>query len=196
VQIWVLRRRLQDVPGVRCQVLDIGASRRQRRAECLPTPTAGHFVAQLLGHAARQYVIHLHTNGHNLKSWLMATICAAAGGLNGRRTVVSLGSGALPDYVRRAGRSTRALIRASLASTGAIVCRNEHAREALIDLGIAPGRILVAPGFYGVQAGDTAPIPSEIEAFLGRHSPVLAAMGSSGHEYGLPLVVAAATRLR
>jgi glycosyltransferase involved in cell wall biosynthesis len=196
VQIWVLRRRLAALPGVQCRVLDIGASRRERRSDCLPARNPADFVGKLFVHAARQYVIHLHTNGHNVKSWLVSLTCAMAGMLNARKTVVSVGSGSFPDFVRGAGRATRALIRMTLKAMGAVVCRNEPARAAMIDLGIPAAKILVLPGFYGVRAGDTGEVPAEIGTFLAHHSPVLAAMGSSGREYGIPLVVEAATRLR
>jgi glycogen synthase len=104
VQISVLQRRLSAMSGVVCRVLDIGESRRQRRPECLPAPNPMVFAGQLLRHAAGQYVIHLHPSGHNPKSWVASSACAASGILNGRKTVVSIGSGSAPDFAERAAR--------------------------------------------------------------------------------------------
>lgn len=196
VQVWVLRRRLSAMPGVVCRVLDIGKARHERRAECIPVRNPVDFIGKLLAHAAQQYVIHLHTNGHNVKSWLVSIACAIAGMLNGRKTVVSIGSGQAPDFVRDAGGLLRALIRATLALMGGIICRNEGARAAIIGLGIRPAKIMILPGFYGLSGDEAGAVPGEVEEFLRSHSPVLAAMGSSGPEYGIPLVVEAASHLR
>src|SRR5262249_8734620 len=164
--------------------------------ECLPAPNPIVFAGQLLRHAAGQYVIHLHTSGHNPKSWVASGACATSGILNGRKTVVSIGSGSAPDFAERAGTAMRTLIRATLGLMGAVICRNERTRGKLIDLGVAPAKISVLPGFYGVAGDDRGEIPGHIQGFLDRHSPVLAAMGSTEPEYGLPLVVEAATNLR
>ena len=196
VQIEVLRRRFTATPGVTCRVLDIGEARQARRPECLPVRNPVDFAGKLFFHAAAQYVIHLHTNGHNVKSWVVSSICAAAGMLNGRKTVVSIGSGSASDFVQNAGWPLRMLIRATLSLTGAVICRNERTRTAMIGLGIPATKVMVRPGFYGVSADETTEVPGPIEQFLRRHSPVLAAMGSSAREYGIPLAVEAATRLR
>jgi glycogen synthase len=196
VQISALQRRLSETPGYTGRVLDIGESRRQQRPECLAARNAIEFAWRLASHAARQYVIHLHTSGHNVKSWLVGGACAAAGLVNGRRTVISLGSGLAPEFVRSAGPATRALIKATLALTQIIICRNERTRNAMIALGVPAERIAVLSGFYGVPASRPPEVPSRITEFLHRHFPVLAAMATGGPEYGIPLVVEAASRLR
>ena len=85
---------LREIPRLnpRVAVLDIGTRRRDRRPECLPVRGARDFAFALFGHAARGFTLHLHTNGHNRKSWLVSAACAAAGLTNHRRTVISLGS--------------------------------------------------------------------------------------------------------
>jgi glycogen synthase len=196
VQVSVLHELLSAGPGSTCRVLDIGKARHQRRRECLPARNGLEFTWQLLAHAARRYVLHLHTNGHNLKSWLITVACAAAGILNGRRTVVSLGSGLAPDYVEASSGATRLLVRAALRSMGAVICRNERTRAALVRLGMAGERVAIVAGFYGVKIVRSAPVPVAIEAFLRRRAPVLAAIASSGPEYGIPLFLEAIRRLR
>jgi len=196
VQVSALCHLLDATPGFTCRVLDIGDSRRQKRPDCLPARNFFDFGWKLLSHAARQYVIHLHTNGHNLKSWWMGLACAVAGIFNGRRTVLTLGSGSAPDFIREASGPIRLLVTITLALTGAIITRNERARTTLAGLGVPPNKIEILSGFYGLRMAAREAIPERIDEFLRCHVPVLGAIASSGPEYGIPLVLEAATRLR
>ena len=204
-------------------MLDIGASRRLRRPECLPTRNALEFAGRLLGDVVGGGIVHLHTNGHNVKSWLVCLACACMGLLGGRRTVVSIGSGAAPAFVGAARGPTRILIRAALGLMGVtipadwggaglrslakltlsrlglmgvVICRNESMRRVLMALGVRPEKITILPGFYGVSRDVLPEIPAEIAAFLQRHAPVVVALAERGPEYGISLLLEAAAHLR
>lgn len=196
VQVSLLHRLLCATPGVTCRVLDIGTTRRRRRPECLPVRNPVEFAGRILAHAARQYLLHLHTNGHNVKSWLITLACATAGILNGRKTLVSIGSGLAPDFIEQSGWPMRLAIRAALLGMGAVICRNERARATIVGLGIAAEKVAIVPGFYGVRTFGRPVIPGQIEEFLRGHSPILAAIASSGPEYGIPLFLEVARHLR
>jgi len=196
VQVSVLHALLAGRPGYACRVLDIGESRHQPRPECLGTRHGLDFAAKLLWHAAGQWILHLHTSGHNVSSWLGALACATAGLLNGRKTILSLGSGLAPEWIRGAGPVMRQVVRLTLALTGVIVCRNARSRAALAALGVPAGKIVVLSGFYGLGPTETTAVPPPVEEFLKAHSPVIGAVASIGPEYGLPLVAEAAARLR
>jgi len=196
VQVSVLRGLLDASGAHRCRVLDIGESRRERRPECLPARTPIEFGGRLLRHAAAQWVIHLHTSGHNTSSWLAALACATAGLLNGRKTALSLGSGQAPDWIRQSRGAMRAVVRLTLALTNTIICRNERSRAAIAALGIPARKIVVVSGFYGLGPAVGATLPDAVETFLREHSPVVGAVASIGPEYGLPLIAEAAARLR
>src|SRR5262249_12858729 len=133
-QIAALRGRLQAL-GDHVVVLDIGHRRRERRPDCLPVRGPAAFAQQLVSHARRGFTIHLHTNGHNAKSWVAALVATSAGASAGRRAMVSLGSGLMPPFVSGARRSVRAVVRASLGLAGALIVRNEAARAALVASG-------------------------------------------------------------
>jgi len=196
VQVSVLRGLLDASGAHRCRVLDIGESRRERRPECLPARTPIEFGGRLLRHAAAQWVIHLHTSGHNTSSWLAALACATAGLLNGRKTALSLGSGQAPDWIRQSRGAMRAVVRLTLALTNTIICRNERSRAAIAALGIPARKIVVVSGFYGLGPAVGATLPDAVETFLREHSPVVGAVASIGPEYGLPLIAEAAAGLR
>jgi glycosyltransferase involved in cell wall biosynthesis len=196
VQVAALQARLAALPGTCVAVLDIGSRRRERRPGCLPVRGARPFAAALCAHAARGFTLHLHTNGHNPKSWLVSAACAAAGLANGRRTVVSLGSGSMPGYVGRLRGPMRALVRATVALTGAFIVRNEPSAAALHALGAPPDKVTVLPGFYGVAPEELGRLPDALTRFWSCHRPLVGVVASVGPEYGLDLLIDATARLR
>ena len=196
VQVAALQARLASLPDARAAVLDIGTRRRERRPGSLPVRGARDFASALLAHARGGYTLHLHTNGHNRKSWLVSAACAAAGLANHRRTVISLGSGLMPDYVSALRGPMRALVRATMALTGAFIVRNGRSVAALRALGAPPDRITVLPGFYGVSPGEIGSVPEAMTAFARSHRPLVGVVASLGPEYGLDLLIDAAARLR
>jgi glycogen synthase len=102
-QVFALRNRLTALADD-VQVVDIGVHRREARPGCTPVRHPLAFA----GAARRGATIHVHTNGHNAKSWMAAATCALAGLRGGRRSVVSLGSGLMPAFVRGARGPVRA----------------------------------------------------------------------------------------
>src|ERR1700675_4859155 len=73
--------------GVRCAVLDTGQ-----------IPNRLRFAMELARYAARGWTLHLHTNGHNRNSWLLALLCAIGGQMRG--CILTLHSGMMPGYLR------------------------------------------------------------------------------------------------
>jgi glycogen(starch) synthase len=196
VQVAALRLRLAALADTTVAVLDIGVRRAERRPECLGARGPAHFAGTLLSHARRGFTLHLHTNGHNRKSWLAAGITAAVGAANGRRTLVTLGSGLMPDYLRGADPGMRAIVRATLRAAGGWIVRNERAMEALVALGAAPHAVAILAGFYGVAPSDVGALPGAVARFRRGHEPLVGMIASPGAEYGLALAVDAAARMR
>jgi len=196
VQVSVLQQRLAGMAGIGCAVLDIGEGRRRKRAGCLPSRNVIEFCWNLGRHAARGYCVHLHTNGANVKSWLLTLVCGIAGVLNRGRTVVSLGSGSAVDYVRSSKGVKRALMRVALGLCAGVICRNEPTQRAIRDLGISPDKLVVLAGFYGIAPEEVAAVPPRVARFLEQRTPVISAIASAGPEYGISLVIEAAAKLR
>lgn len=196
VQVASLRHRLARQPDTDVRVLDIGTRRRERRPGCLPVRGPIGFAATVLTHARRGFIPHVHTNGHNPRSWMVTLACTSASLGGGRRTVVSLGSGRMPDFLETASPPLRALARAGLALAGAVIVRNEHARAVLHALGVSPAKVVVLPGFYGVADEEIGELPSDVAVFRRSHEPLLGAIATQGAEYGLSVLIDAAARLR
>jgi glycogen synthase len=196
VQVASLAHQLAARADTQVQVLDIGARRRETRSGCLPARGPIGLGATILSHARRGFTPHVHTNGHNRKSWLVTLGCTIAAAAGGRQAVVSLGSGLMPAFLESAGPAMRTLARLGLSAAGAVIVRNERARVALTTLGIAPEKLVVLAGFYGVAPDEIGDVPAEVSDFRQRHDPLIGAVASLGPEYGLALLLDAAARLR
>jgi glycogen(starch) synthase len=196
VQLQQWQRYVQQTHGWICEVLNIG----ERRDEPLPGahPVRGYldFWRKLSQYARQGYLIHLFTNGHNLKSWLSALACALAGCINHRRSLLVFGSGNLPGFIERSGTLARAVAKTAVRLSGQIVCRNDDMLQALLKLGVDRSKVSIVSGYYGTfdQSDD---LPIGIQKFLDEHRPVLGAMATTlSPEYGVPLFLDAAEHLR
>jgi len=149
----------------------------------------------LLTLADRTSILHLHTNGHSRKSWLMIMMASLAGRLRGVGAVLTLHSGLLPGYVAGFGTVRRRLARWILRPFARIICVNSQICRSVKELGIAEPKTAVIPAFLGVPA---APELSPQDRTLSEgFRPLLVAVagGEEDPERGLAVVLGAVQRL-
>ena len=191
--------RLLESSGVACRVLDLGAGRDPSGAG---NGRWAHRLRQLyrIRRCARAgWTLHLHTNGHNPRSWLTILACGlAARSAPGR--VLTLHSGMVPDYLEPAGR-VRPIVRRSLARLALgpfqrILCVNPRIRSSVRSLGVEPDKLAVAPAYLQAPppAAD-APRSAEIDAWLEGRRPLLVSALSFRPEYGFGVLLDAVERL-
>src|SRR5262245_22068173 len=118
VHVAALKSELREA-GIRSAVLDLVPA---PEAPPPPGPEAAEhrtpmrirhgrdLVRTVFRHAQAGWTVHLHTNGHNLKSWLIVLACGVAA-RRAPRSIVTLHSGLLPAYLRRGARARRLLAR-------------------------------------------------------------------------------------
>jgi len=145
----------------------------------------------LLALPGRSSILHLHTNGHNWKSWVM--ILAAALGSRGRRTrtLLTIHSGLFPGYVSRLGPVGRRLAGWILGSFSSVIAVNPEIAGAMRHLGLPEGRLALIPAFLGVrEVGD---LEAPDRALLDGRHPLLVAVGGGDRdpEMGMPTVIEA-----
>src|SRR5579872_55209 len=85
VHLSEIHRRLAAA-GVPCRVLNTSDVR------------SGSFHFALLLYSLQGWTLHLHANGHNWKSWLLALWCGIVG-QSSRGCILTLHSGLAPGYV-------------------------------------------------------------------------------------------------
>ncbi|TAK07550.1 MAG: glycosyl transferase family 1, partial [Candidatus Manganitrophaceae bacterium] len=94
--------------GAECIVLDIEPGTDSKPGAIRVSGPLG-FLWTLIRFSWRGYVSHIHTNGHNFKSWLAIAVTAWVGFLFGRRNIATLHSGLMPDYAAGGGFGRRGL---------------------------------------------------------------------------------------
>ena len=179
--------------GVTCRIINI-----DRRA-----PTSPHYISirgsfslawKLWLHVRAGWTLHLHTNGHNFKSWAVALICGLAGRL-GPGALLTLHSGMVPAYLKESTFWQRALARMAAKSYDRIICVNPAIRDAVASLGIAPDRLEVAPAFIPARPAELT-LATGIEDWVHAHTPLLSTALFFRPEYGFELLVRALARLK
>jgi glycogen(starch) synthase len=169
--------------GIRCRVLDTGRDR----------PGLG-FCIVLLRHAWQGWTLHLHTNGHNLKSWLVALACGLAGQFSGG-CILTLHSGMAPGYLRTAPHWRRRLAALVCSLFTRVICVSDEIRSALLSLGLPPHRTEIVPACLKTERPEVSLDPS-ILAWIARHQPVFSTTLFFRPEYGFNVLASAVARLR
>lgn len=187
-------RRLLIDAGARCRLLDTGAA-GGRSGSWRERPARFAGLWREISRCAREgWWVHLHTNGHNRGSWLLALLCAAAARRSTRR-LLTLHSGMAAEFLRGAGTVERTVVRLALGGYHRVLCVNRDLHAALRSLGMPAACLEIAPAYLPGPAPD-AVVPTRLEEFLAGHRPLLVTALCFRPEYGFPVLVDALERLR
>jgi glycosyltransferase involved in cell wall biosynthesis len=167
--------------GIACKVLDTSV-------------VGSGFGAAVLRHAIEGWTLHLHTNGHNVKSWLLALACGMAGQFRGG-SILTLHSGMLPGYLVAAPRWRRRLAAVTCSLYRQVICVSPEIRSALLSLGVESRRMEVLPAFLGASCPEVSLHP-RLQAWIGEHRPLFSTVLFFRPEYGFDLLVDGLARLR
>jgi len=172
------------------QVLDIGKGQLPadgvQGAGSMPA-----FVAHLTAKAARGYRIHLHTNGANPKSWLLAQACAAAGRLSGG-AMITLHSGLGPAWLSE-NQSRRVAARTVLSQYSKVIAVSGQIRDALAECGVRDAVVLPAFSHSSVKPGAA---PQGLNELRTSTALLFCAMAAPRPEYGEKILLEAFARVR
>jgi glycogen(starch) synthase len=174
--------------GAFCRVIDLGGHRATAKGALVKR------LAELKSSAEQGYSLHLHTNGHNPKSWLQILACGLAGRPAPSR-LLTLHSGMVPDYLAGTDATTRALARMALKPFERILCVSTRIRDAVAGLGVEGSRLDVIPAYLPTPLAPVE-LPPELAHWLGGHAPVLSTALFFRAEYGFDLLLEAVDRLR
>ena len=191
VHVEVVHQAVRAQGGI-CQVLDVGKGH-------LPAdgvvPATGYLAcaAHLARYALRGYRIHVHTSGANPKSWMLASVCAAAGRLSPQPPIVTFHSSLGPEWL--AADPMRAKIACAVTNAfGNVIAVSDEIRGALLACGVSGDRIEVLPAFSPsfLHPGTPPPGLREIRA---EASPLYCAMLAPGPVYGKETLLRAFGRI-
>jgi len=169
--------------GIRSQVLDITRVRQPVK-----------FGAALFRAVLRGWTPHLHTNGHNPKSWLVALACGVAGKARGG-SVLTLHSGLAPRYLSGISVWKRWCAARTCLLYGRVLCVSPAIRHAVILLGVPAERTEIAPACLPVSVPHVA-LDAYLQAWTERHRPLFSTALFFRPEYGFDLLVAGLAKFR
>lgn len=157
--------------------------------EFVTAPTPGGLMRLLFTRPSRSAILHLHTNGHNWKSWLMILAAALSARLKGTRTLLTIHSGLFPGYISEFGQIERRLARWVLGSFVRIIGVNDEIGRALERVGVGPREYAVIPAFLGVS--EVGGLEGGDRELVDGRRPLLVTVGGGDRdpELGLPIVV-------
>jgi glycosyltransferase involved in cell wall biosynthesis len=168
--------------GVPCRVLDTSAVRSW----------SFHFA--LLRYSVQGWTLHLHTNGHNWKSWLLALWCGIAGQSSGS-CILTLHSGLAPGYVTALRGWRRRIARLTCRLYSRVICVSPAVRDAVVLLGQPTDRTDIAPAYLETALTEVS-LDHQIAAWTENHRPLLSTALFFRPEYGFDLLVSAIAKLR
>jgi len=168
--------------GITCRVLDMSLIR--------PGFAFGWVV---LRHALQGWTLHFHTNGHNVKSWLLALGCGLAGQCRGG-CILTLHSGMSPGYLSAAPVWRRKLAAFTCSLYRQVICVSPEIRNAVLLLGLESWRAEVLPAFLNTESIEASP-DAGLQAWIGRHRPLFSTVLFFRPEYGFGLLVTGLARL-
>ena len=176
--------------GLDAQVLNLNRHAAPS-AEYLWGSTPWKLMRMLFSLSDRQTIVHLHTNGHNWKSWVMILTAALAARLKQTRALLTIHSGLFPGYTQKFGPVSRRLARWTLDSFCRVIAVNAEIGGAMRDLGVSEADLAVIPAFLGVPNGRA--IAGTERALVEGSRPLVVAVagGDKDPEMGLPTVIAA-----
>jgi len=188
VHLYKVRQQFHKM-GIRCRVVNVDPHAWESD-QYIKVRGGMNLFSTLFSYARRGWALHVHTNGHNLKSWLI-TLTAGLAGLFGRANFLTLHSGLAPQYLA-ARWSARLLAWFSCLFYARVIAVSPKVQAALISVGVRPGRTAVLPSFLFTRApAERFPLP----AVEGRR-PILGTTLFFRPEYGFALLVDAVDQLR
>jgi glycogen synthase len=181
VHVWGIHRRL-SAAGVPCRVLDTRDVR------------SWSFNFALLCYALRGWTLHLHTNGHNWKSWLLALWCGIAGQCS-KSCILTIHSGMAPGYVTGLRGWRRHMARLTCRLYSRVICVNSTVRDALVVLGQRTDRTDIAPAYLETEIHE-ALLNHKLVVWMENRQPLLSTALFFRPEYGFDLLVSAIAKLQ
>jgi glycosyltransferase involved in cell wall biosynthesis len=174
--------------GYVVKVLNIGDERKKKSKDYLTVRNPLDYVCKIIMYAARKYSFHLHTNGHNAKSWILLILTSIITKLLARNYYVTLHSGMCPAYVRSRGDVVRGIMKLALNMSSYIIAVNNDISVALVELGVSKNKIGVIEAFSLNEDFNATKLPSNLNSYIAAYSPLITSIGFSSPEYGLHLL--------
>lgn len=176
---WVSRvkllRDIIEARGGRCEILDIGPSRKIERSDCISVYGGRDFLAKLWRYSRRRYTFHTHINGQYFRGLLLALATVVVGRLHRNRCVTTFHAGNnQPNLTGWKGIYLTPFFSAIFLLSQAVVCNSESVRRMLIKRFTTENKVHAIPAFSKQYLEyRTVDLPESLEKFILAHKRLL-----------------------
>ena len=191
VHVLTLQRLLRKL-GIPCRVLNINRGAPQSD-QCVSIRSPLHFILMISRYSLDGWALHVHINGHNLKSWLVAFVAGLVG-VTGPGATLTIHSGMSPAYLIDR-RSRRLLAWTTCRFYRHIIAVNSEIKDVLSSLSVPEARLEILPAFLPTPAA-LLELPENFKLWSQVHHPVMSTVLFFRPEYGFGLLVQAVSELR
>jgi glycosyltransferase involved in cell wall biosynthesis len=130
-RIKLLRKAISERGG-KCEILDIGPSRKLSRPDCISVMDGGDYLRKVWAFARRRFSLHCHINGEYSRGLLLALAACLIGRAFGTRCIVTFHAGTDQPFFQGWKRSAVApLFRLIFALAHAVICNSESVKRVL-----------------------------------------------------------------
>lgn len=152
------------------------------------------FAMELVRYVSGGWTFHVHTNGHNRNSWLLALLCGTVGRWTGG-CILTLHSGMMPGYLKAGSAWRWGLASLVCRLYSRVICVGAELQDAAISLGTPLERTEVAPAYLATRNPNVSLDP-RLSAWTERHRPLLSTTLFFRPEYGFNLLIEGVVQLR
>lgn len=194
-RIKLLRQVIESRSG-RCEILDIGPSRRLQRPECISVLSGPDYLSKVRKFAKLGFVFHCHINGEYFRGILLAIAAFIIGGFYGNRRVITFHAGVDQPYFSGWKRyMVWPFLSLVFFLADATVC-NSRAVKKRISVYQRPDKIYAIPAFTKqYMEYRNVRLSEKLEYFLAGHSPVITTYLCFRDGFFIEVVLAAAVML-
>lgn len=191
-----LARRLTHETNAMVTVLDVDMHAAAQQKDVVTTSSRISFMFSLLSMLFGVEVVHLHTNGHNNKSWLLISLVAILGKMTGKTAIVTVHSGGAPSYISELTGLRKLLFQKFLRLYDSVISVNDSIRASLQHWGVKRERLYCIPAYLGLRCEPQPLGDAALERFFTEHSPVLCSIVAFRPEYGLDTLLELCEKMR
>lgn len=192
VHVQLLHRMLLR-EGIDCKVINLDPQAQVSDSYSTVNGPATFLLKVLL--EGRGRVVHLHTNGHNRKSWMIATVISWVGRLLRRPSLLTIHSGMAPDYIEKSSYLNKLLIKLALIHQSSIVCVNEQIVHTLSKGDYQFSNTVLMPAFL-FDEKELSELNETQQQQLSQYQPLLSTVAFFRPEYGIELLIEALASLK
>jgi glycosyltransferase involved in cell wall biosynthesis len=183
--------------GIPHEVLNIGENRKQESQDYVSVKSPADFLVKLMVYGRGATHLHVHTNGHNNKSWLLIFSCGLAAFVLRLTPVLTIHSGISPHYMtENASPIRRTIIGFSLAFYKKIICVNQEILRVCTNRSKGNRKLVLIPAFVGIDPERETDVSEGVRDFIRDHAPTICSIVHFSREYGTELLVEAVRKIR